>query len=159
MSIQNFENLLEQLEQRVASSQVVEFNLDATLACGAALRSDRDVAIATMSGSQIAEADVSLLLCFDVVAVASALALRGLATRGPASGDRQSALVDLWGAAQAARTLWGDHFLFAVSPAVEGRIEAIRETARVLGGHATGFSIQTGCPAPQFADFVAKGLP
>jgi hypothetical protein len=161
MSINTFEGLLGQLEQHVVSRQVVEFSLDAVLASGVALQTDREAAVLSIAGRSFSEADFGALLCFDVVAVASALALRSSAAQsgqGSHGGDRQTALVDLWGGAQAARTLWGDHFLFAVSPTVEGRIEAVRETARVLGGQAVSFSLQIEYSAPQFADFVAKGL-
>ena len=158
MSTDIFENLLAQLERHVASSAIANFDLDAVLASAQALRHERHATLAALSASEIAEPHLSALICFDVVAIASAIALRGRVHERVKEGDPQTSLVDLWGGAQAARTLWSDHFLFSVSPAVEGRLEAVQETARVLGGQSVSFSLQTGRSAPQFADFVAKAL-
>jgi hypothetical protein len=158
MSTDTFENLLSHLERHVVSHKVAAFDLDAVLASAQALRSERQAMLSSLLASEIAEVHLSALICFDVVAVASAIALHGNVNASATTGDPQTALVDMWGGAQAARTLWGDHFLFSVSPAVEGRLEAIEETARVLGGQAVNFSLQTGRSAPQFADFVAKAL-
>jgi hypothetical protein len=159
MSRNLFESMTIGMLQRAADQKISSFALDGFLALVREASQERIKLLSSISAGQSggSSLDLSSLLCFDVVALAAARAFKGDPSAA-GHGDAASVLTGLWGTAQAGRALWGDHFLFETAHYVEGRGQALKETARALGAEALAFSLTQGVLAPQFAEFVAKDL-
>lgn len=160
MNADLFESMVQSLQQSAAEKQVGSFALDGALTLCLAMRAERLELLGKLVSPKVAlsPVDVAALACFDVVAVAVKRTFLEPSVSAVVGGDPGSVLTGLWGTARAARALWGLHFIFESSTAVEGRESAIKETARLLGGEALAFSLRLGINAPQFAEFVAKDL-
>jgi len=108
----------------------------------------------------VAEADRAragdFLLLLNSTAVGAAIAVKRVSAQGGDTSGITTALVDLWGQAEAARALWFDQFVRFPADGADGREFALRETSRQLGPQAVAIATQLKEPVLQYIDFVSK---
>jgi hypothetical protein len=97
-----------------------------------------------------------LLDLFEVTSVSAALAIKRLgSTTSDASGIRD-ALVDLWGRAEAARSLLFDVLTVWAGDERDERITDLWETARLLAPDAIAMAMRLSEPVSQYVEFASK---
>jgi len=152
-----FESLREDLRRGVEASATGLFPLEAALSQAQAKRegfASLATALGVSSGSQ--EDAIELLMLLDSTSVGTAIAVKRVAQGGADSSGITSALVDLWGQAEAARCLWYDHFVRFPSDSGTGREPSLVETARLLGPQAVAIAARLHEPLSQYIEFVSK---
>ncbi len=97
-----------------------------------------------------------LLNLFEVTSVSAAVAIKRLGGRGDDLSGIRDALVDLWGRAEAARSL-----LFDVDAVWTGAEHDLRqsdlwETARLLAPDAIAIAMRLSEPVSQYVEFASK---
>ena len=103
------------------------------------------------------EALIALLGLFDVTSVSAAVAIKRLG--GLAPGDTsgiRDALVDLWGRAEAARSLLFDVLAVHTGSARHERVADLWETARLLAPDAIATAMRLSEPVSQYVEFASK---
>jgi alkylation response protein AidB-like acyl-CoA dehydrogenase len=93
---------------------------------------------------------------FEVTSVSAALAIKRLGGRADDMSGIRDALVDLWGRAEAARSLLFD--VDAVWTGVErdARQGDLCETARLLAPDAIAIAMRLSEPVSQYVEFASK---
>jgi hypothetical protein len=157
MEREQLDSLRDELRKAVEVSTAGLFPLEGSLAKAHASKAQivEKVASLPLSGSARAVA-VDLLLLLDSTSIGAALAVKRVSNRGGDVSGITTALVDLWGQAEAARSLWFDHFVRFPQDMEAGREPALLETARLLGPRAVSIAMQLHEPVPQYIEFVSK---
>jgi hypothetical protein len=152
-----FDSLISQLKER------------ATLEEGDLLALDKvSMAVLTLSGERRAilsklvpgidrerGAEAALVLA-DVVSVAVAHAIRAIEKRFVERREHSTALVDLWGRAEACRALWLETYVLWPSEKASERRRALAETVLQLSSESMGMALRFSSSSQQYVDFVAK---
>lgn len=100
---------------------------------------------------------MDLLGLFDVTSVSAAVAIKRLG--GLAAGDTsgiRDALVDLWGRAEAARSLLFDVLTVHSGSSRAERMADLWETARLLAPDAIATAMRLSEPVSQYIEFASK---
>ena len=157
MNRDNFDLLLKELHAAVVASTVLLFPLDEALKQARAQDATR-VALKEKLCAAIpgCRADMEMLVLFDSTSVGAAIAVKRISAQGKDQIGITTALADLWGQAEAARSLWYEHFVQFPSDLGASRGEALLETARLLGPSAVAIAIQISEPVVQYVEFVSK---
>jgi len=103
------------------------------------------------------EALMGLLGLLDVTSVSAGVAIKRLG--GLAPGDTsgiRDALVDLWGRAEAARSLLFDVLAVHTGSARDDRVADLWETARLLAPDAIATAMRLSEPVSQYVEFASK---
>ena len=152
MDREKLDSLLSELKKSVESSSAGHlFPLNAAVV-GVATQRDARRSL----DARISERELDLLALFDVTSVSASLAVKSVSRTHSDTTGITTALVDLWGQAEAARCLWLDqHSLFS-GEAAKARGEALQETARLLAPEAISLAIRLGEPVVQYVEFVSK---
>jgi hypothetical protein len=104
----------------------------------------------------VQEQDLRLLGFFDITSVSATLAIRALSKKSDDTSGVSTALVDLWTQSEAARCLWFERFASRGEAEVDAKVEALKETARLLASEAIAVSIRMREPVTQYVEFVSK---
>jgi len=152
MNREKLDSLLSELKNSVErSSEGHLFPLNAAVVSVSAQRDVR-----RSMDDKIPDKELDLLALLDATSVSASLAVKNVSRAHSDTTGMTTALVDLWGQAEAARCLWLDqHTLFSGEAARE-RGEALRETARLLAPEAISLAIRLGEPVVQYVEFVSK---
>lgn len=157
MSHEMFDALRDKLKSSVAAGSKAVFPLEDALREASACRAEMVALVAALGvASHNAEVATNLLTIMNSASVGAAIAVKRVSERGGDSAGITSALVDLWGQAEAARALWFDTFVQFPGDVEAGREPALRETARLLGPQAVAIATQLHEPISQYIDFVSK---
>lgn len=108
---------------------------------------------------EVSDSALGLLAIFDATAVSAAVALKRISETHDDRSGLTTALVDLWGQAEAARCLWFDHFRVFTGEDSRVRDEALKETARLLAPEAIALAMRLQEPVAQYVEFVSKVVP
>ena len=111
---------------------------------------------ATRERADVHERDLRLLGFFDVTSVSATAAIRVLSKKNDDTSGISTALVDLWTQSQAARCLWFERFAGGGGAEVDGKVEALEETAKLLASEAIAVAIRMRQPVTQYVEFVSK---
>lgn len=158
MKRDEFDALVADLKNKVnESSADSAFPLDRAVTLIAVQDSAREaLSTAQVEGVAITHNDRNLLALFDVTAVSAAVAIKRLSGRDGELAGITTALVDLWGQAEASRCLWFDsHTLFTGEEAAVRHL-ALSETARIMAPEALSIAFRLSEPVTQYVDFVSK---
>ena len=98
----------------------------------------------------------SLLDLFEVTSVSAALAIKRLGTSANDTSGIRDALVDLWGRAEAARSLLFDVLTVWQGSERAERVADLRETARLLAPDAIAIAMRLSEPVSQYVEFASK---
>jgi hypothetical protein len=157
MERSEFDRMLNELKDALRSAgDGHRFPLDAALTGVVAQFGSRKVVV---TNSEVSDDALGLLALFDATAVSAAVALKRISETHDDRSGLTSALVDLWGQAEAARCLWFDHFGVFSGEASRLRGEALKETARLLAPEAIALAMRLQEPVAQYVEFVSKVVP
>lgn len=157
MDFASFNQSREQLHAAVAASAAAIFPLEQALSQAKASHAER-VALVSAAGVSPAKVETAaeLLAVLQSTSVSAALAVKRVSERKVEVAGISTALVDLWGMAEAGTALWYDTFVrFAADPEA-AREPALRETVRLLGPEAVSIATQLHEPVVQYIEFVSK---
>jgi hypothetical protein len=108
---------------------------------------------------EVSDDALGLLAIFDATAVSAAVALKQISETHDDRTGLTTALVDLWGQAEAARCLWFDKYRVFTGEDSQLREEALKETARLLAPEAIALAMRLQEPVAQYVEFVSKVVP
>ncbi|MFN4896259.1 MAG: hypothetical protein ACK5GN_13470 [Pseudomonadota bacterium] len=97
-----------------------------------------------------------LLDLFEVTSVSAALAIKRLGIAANDTSGIRDALVELWGRAEAARSLLFDVLAVWTSTERRERQEDLWETARLLAPEAIAIAMRLSEPVSQYVEFASK---
>ncbi len=106
--------------------------------------------------AEVLDEDLRLLELFDMTSVSAALAIRALSKKSDDTSGISTALVDVWTQSEAARCLWFDRFASGGQAEMGVKVEALRETAKLLAPEAIAVAIRMREPIAQYVEFVSK---
>jgi hypothetical protein len=150
-----FDRLLDEVKNSVCSAHDLHrFPLNAAVACVVLQRDARKAAV--LCKPEISEGSLALLDLFDATSVSAGLAIKSVSQTHDDTTGLTTALVDLWGQAEAARCLWFDHFCLFTGEELRLRGGALQETARLLAPEAISLAIRLQEPVGQYVEFVPK---
>lgn len=157
MEYAKFSASREQLHAAIAASAAAIFPLEQALSHARATRGEL-VALVSAAGVAPEKIQVAadLLTVLDSTAVSAALAVKRVSERKVDVAGISTALVDLWGMAEAGTALWYDAFVRFPGDKGAGREPALRETVRLLGSEAVSIATQLHEPVVQYVEFVSK---
>ena len=157
MDFASFNQSREQLHAAVAATSVAIFPLEHALSQAKATHGERTalVAAAGVVPGKV-EAAAELLALLHSTSVGAALAVKRVSERKVEVAGISTALVDLWGMAEAGSALWYDTFVRFAGDTEAGREPALRETVRLLGPEAVSIATQLHQPVAQYIEFVSK---
>jgi len=135
--------LREELEGLVPNSR---FPLDAAVGC---MQQKRGV-------QQRPEDLLELLELFEVTSVSAAVAIKRLGGVADDLSGIRDALVDLWGRAEAARSLLFDLYSLWTGVERDARKGDLWETARLLAPEAIAIAMRLSEPVSQYVEFASK---
>lgn len=116
------------------------------------------LSLSRAGGLQISSSDRKLWALFDVTTVSAALAIKRLSGRDAELAGITTALVELWGQAEAGRCLWFDTYTVFTGQEAEARRLSLVETARVMAPEAISLAFRLSEPVTHYVDFVSKVL-
>lgn len=149
--------LRDELRVAVEAATIGVFPLEGALEAAIGRKSVTQAAIGSIAASSDRKAQaLDLLMLLDSTSVGASLAVKRVAQRGDDVSGITTALVDLWGQAEAARSLWFDLYVRFAADAEAGREPALLETARLLGPRAVSIAMQLHEPVAQYIEFVSK---
>jgi|LakMenEpi03Aug12_release.lakeMendotaPanAssembly.Ray.scaffolds.fasta_scaffold06455_8 hypothetical protein len=157
MDFASFNQSREQLHTAVAASTVAIFPLEHSLSQAKATHGER-AALVSAAGVAPGKVDTAaeLLAVLHSTSVSAALAVKRVSERKVEVAGISTALVDLWGMAEAGTALWYDTFVRFPGDQESGREPALRETVRLLGPEAVSIATQLHEPVVQYIEFVSK---
>lgn len=157
MDFSDFNAMRERLHAAVAASSTSIFPLEQALSYAKQAQQER-VALITTAGvaPEKVEAAANLLALLHSTTVGATLAVKRVSERKVDVAGISTALVDLWGMAEAGMALWYDTFVQFSADTEAGREVALRETVRLLAPEAVSIAIQLHEPIPQYVEFASK---
>lgn len=151
------DSLRDELRSAVESATAGVFPLEGALAAAISRKGAVQAAISGIVASDDRKSQaLELLTLLDSTSVGASLAVKRVSQRGDDVAGITTALVDLWGQAEAARSLWFDLYVLYSSDIETGREPALLETARLLGPRAVSIAMQLHEPVAQYIEFVSK---
>ena len=158
MKRDEFDALIAVLKTNVSEGSIEStFPLDKAVTLIAAQDAER-AALSVAHGGDVAitKHDQNLLALFDITAVSSAVAIKRLSGRDGELAGITTALVDLWGQAEASRCLWFDSHANSTGEGAQARRLALGETVKIMAPEAISIAFRLVEPVTRYVEFVSK---